>query len=487
MARITRGQWPDVVFAGDLTRSALSAAVKRGTAVRLGTGIYTKLVFSEPADVVARHWARILDHELPGAIITDRSARAGSPQNGVLTVVHSRKRPLVLPGLTFLPRAGKGPLPGDTQMGAAWIASPERGLLENLRGGHERYFTRKAIEGWISNLLSTRGVAGLNALRDRARELADQAGWERQFRILDEIIGATLSTRPVEALESDVLRARATGTPFDNRRLEMFEHLASEIMKAPVEPLPVLAQDAKRRVLLPFYEAYFSNYIEGTEFTLDEAAEIVFDGRVPQDRPQDAHDILGTYRIINDPVESARTPTNADELIEIMIKRHTSLMDARPDKHPGRFKQVSNRAGPTVFVAPEAVDETLRRGFDIGQPILDPFGRAVFVSFLISEVHPFDDGNGRVSRMFMNAELSRVGESRIVIPTVYRNNYFSALTAASHNSNFASLLAALRYTQRYTAKVDFSSRESAEADLARTNAFREPNQADAVGIRLTMP
>ena len=32
---------------------------------------------------------------------------------------------------------------------------------------------------------------------------------------------------------------------------------------------------------LPFFEAYFSNFIEGTEFAVDEAAEIVFKGHIP--------------------------------------------------------------------------------------------------------------------------------------------------------------------------------------------------------------
>jgi len=89
--------------------------------------------------------------------------------------------------------------------------------------------------------------------------------------------------------------------------------------------------------------------------------------------------------------------------------------------------------------------------------------------------------------MIMNAELSRAGEGRIIIPTVYRNNYLAALKAASHNSNFDSLIATLSFAQRYTARIDFSSRASAEAALARTNALRDPNEADAAGIRLLMP
>lgn len=488
VARFARGQWPEVVFVGDLSRAVLSRAAKEGRAIRLAPGIYAGQRLTAPEEVVRRNWLQILDHELPGAIVTDRSARRSGPSNGLLTVVHDRRRPLELPGLTILPRQGAGVLPGDSPMSSVWLASQPRAMLENLRGRqHPRYLSRLEIEEWIADLFVSGGAAHLNYLRDEARRLAETGSWDREFRLLESIIGASLSTRPADILRSDALRSRASGTPFDHQRLELFEGLIGVLADTPIEPLPLLVGDAERRRLLPFYEAYFSNFIEGTEFTLDEAAEIVFEARVPPDRPEDAHDILGTYRLVSDEHDKARTPTDAGDLIHLLRSQHRRLMEARPDKRPGRFKERVNRAGSTVFVAPDLTEETLRRGFDAGRNLVDPFARAVYLGFLISEVHPFDDGNGRISRIVMNAELSRAGEGRIIIPTVYRNNYMAALRAASHNANFGSLIATLKFAQRYTARIDFSARTSAEADLARTNALREANEADVVGIRLKMP
>ena len=53
----------------------------------------------------------------------------------------------------------------------------------------------------------------------------------------------------------------------------------------------MLRHKGERRYL-PFFESYFSNFIEGTEFEVDEALAIVFEGRIPKDRPADAHDVL---------------------------------------------------------------------------------------------------------------------------------------------------------------------------------------------------
>jgi Fic family protein len=38
----------------------------------------------------------------------------------------------------------------------------------------------------------------------------------------------------------------------------------------------------------------------------------------------------------------------------------------------------------------------------------------------MAEVHPLTDGNRRVARLMMNAELVAGGQTRIFIPSVYR-------------------------------------------------------------------
>ena len=44
------------------------------------------------------------------------------------------------------------------------------------------------------------------------------------------------------------------------------------------------------------------------------------------------------------------------------------------------------------------------------------------------------DGNGRVARVMMNAELAAAQQVRVLIPIVYRSNYISALRALSRNA-----------------------------------------------------
>src|SRR5262249_9427272 len=236
----------------------------------------------------------------------------------------------------------------------------------------------------------------------------------------------------------------------------------------------------------PFFEAYFSNFIEGTEFAVDEAADIVFKGHIPKARPEDAHDVLGTWRVVSDNHEMSRLPGDFAELKTLLKNRHAQIMEGRPEKGPGRFKADPNRAGSTMFVAPDLVDGTLAKGFEIYRGLSNPFERAIFMMFLVSEVHPFADGNGRVARIMMNAELVAAGETRIIVPTVYRNNYLAALKALSQNAFTAALVRVIDFAQRYTAAIDFADLERARLILDRTHAFVDPNEADAAGVRLVL-
>jgi Fic family protein len=101
--------------------------------------------------------------------------------------------------------------------------------------------------------------------------------------------------------------------------------------------------------------------------------------------------------------------------------------------------------------------------------------------------HPFADGNGRVARIMMNAELVAAGESQIIVPTIYRNNYLMALKALSQNGITGALVRMLDFAQRYTASVDFAELDQARFILERTHAFADPNEAEAAGIRLILP
>jgi fido (protein-threonine AMPylation protein) len=112
----------------------------------------------------------------------------------------------------------------------------------------------------------------------------------------------------------------------------------------------------------------------------------------------------------------------------------------------------------------------------------NPFKRAVFMMFLIAEVHPFDDGNGRIARVMMNGELIAGGQRRIFIPTAYRDDYLLALRALSRRTLATPLLKRLDHAQAFSAAIDFTDLQRAIEVLRACNAFERDT-----GARLRMP
>lgn len=107
---------------------------------------------------------------------------------------------------------------------------------------------------------------------------------------------------------------------------------------------------------------------------------------------------------------------------------------------------------------------------------------------LLTEAHPFDDGNGRIARILANAELSRAGQVRIIVPTSYRNDYIAGLNGVSNRAGQGqTLISVLDFAQRWTAAVDWSTYELAHQQLTYANAYVDPGIAERSGQRLRMP
>lgn len=413
-----------------------------------------------------------------------------SPDGTVFMTGPVSKR-LDIPGLHLRVQKGSGPLPGDRPfLNGLLIASEPRQLLENLalareRGKVRRTVTREMVEQRLETILRSKGESALNAIRDQARELAPALGAGRQFALLEGLIGA-LRSRPADVLYTAAAQARAGGTPFDPERIERFELLARSLptISPPLRLDSVTTGAAFQN--LAFFDAYFSNFIEGTQFEVEEAHAIVFEGAIPPRRPADAHDVLGTHRLVGDPKWLGRAVVDDRDSASFLLRlreAHATLMAGRPEGGPGQWKTLPNEAGGTRFVEPDLVLGTLSRGWDLARSLKGAFQRAAMIMFVIAEVHPFTDGSGRVARAFMNAELVAANERRILIPTVYRDDYLGGLRALSRQDEPMPFMLMLDQAQRFTNSIRWDEYAAALADLTTANALVTPEP----GIRLRIP
>ncbi len=457
---------------------------KDGALRKLAPRIYTTNLVDSPENIVRRNLIDILVYRYPDALISHRSAKEMRPTStGDFFLTNSTTRRVTdLPGITL--NFVKGPKANsrDIPFMDMHISGEYRYMLENMQvsrktGDESRVLPQSVIENKLEQLLLTGGEERLNQYRDELREVAEELGMQSEFAKLNNIISALLTTHDAKVLSSSSARALAAGNPFDPARVELFEILFDAVKDRYFPIRNNRNTDEESFRLFSFFESYFSNYIEGTEFDIEEAKAIVDSGIPLPRRDEDSHDILGTFKILSNRTEMRRTPTSPEELFAILSHRHTVLLEGRPHMNPGIFKAKNNRAGQTEFVDHLLVKGTLSQGFKYYSALTDPFARAIFMMFMISEVHPFNDGNGRIARVMMNAELVKGDQSRIIVPTVFREDYILALRKLTRHKDPMAYINVMTKLHQFSDNLYGTDFTELKDYLAACNAYEEPSQA----------
>jgi len=477
---------PLVVAGSDRTEARrLQRLAEQGQLRRIHIGIYTNDLVQPLESIVRRELYALCSLVARGSIISHRSALESKRPTaaGNIFLTGPYRRDIDLPGMRFRIAQGPGPLDSDIRIptfgGDAFISSQARALLENLtasRGdpAERRTLGATGVEAWL-DLFISRDIGGATTkLRDAARTIAEPLGLQEEFKQLDATIGALLGTRTAR-LSARAAIARASGRPYDDARVMLFQGFAEDLQRNSLQVPP--ADPHADTYLQAFIETYFSNYIEGTEFELEEAHDIVVQGRPLKYREDDSHDILGTYQAILKTKSDPSIPQNFETFATQVREWNRQVIESRLVMSPGEFKSERNRAGNTMFVVPELVVGTLEKGYETIMSAATPENRAALAMFVIAEVHPFTDGNGRTARLAMNLFLTQAGLTRIIIPTVYRDDYISALKAMSSNAHPIPLVRMLARAARFSRWMDMSSKSNAFAALKRSNALERPNAA----------
>ncbi len=474
-----------VYFSSGKNAKKLARLREKGELYRIRRGIY---IDTDDPDEVGRalenNWPDIAHFLFGEAVAVARTAAELRPVGGRLYCVSEKlsgKRSVTVGHLLFTIA------PGVVDEGVEQFtrnmkrSNAARMCLENLsasRGSQESKRTLGAnwVENELIKELRRRGAASLNALRDEARELAPKLGLGKEYALLTTLTSALLNTHPVAGvLQTRLGIAQAKGEPYDQFRLERFQAFAEYLKRLDLSENPYTYSKAGWRNIA-FFESYFTNYIEGTEFSVEEAEEIVFESKTIPKRHADSHDVLAHMELSNDMSEMYRLPTSPVELIDILGLRHGLLLAERPDKRPGQFKEKSNRAGGTDFVLPGDVEGTLAQGFEIYQSLSAGIQRALFIHFLVTECHPFDDGNGRISRIMMNAELVAHSQFKIIVPIVHRESYLSGLRRATREGRFRALVKVHHQLQCYVSSLSWEDYGQVKSELQQHAADKDPDE-----------
>jgi Fic family protein len=184
---------------------------------------------------------------------------------------------------------------------------------------------------------------------------------------------------------------------------------------------------------------YDSNRIEGSSLTLRETASLLEHGITPSNRPySEVQESVAHRRVFLaalSPREKLDRPT--------LLTWHRLLFEETKPGQAGvvRRHQVRIRGSRFVPPSPFELDMLLDQFFDWlprAWKTLHPVVLAALVHLRLVTIHPFGDGNGRVTRIAMNFVLHRKGFPMFDIPYERRAGYYRALERAQiKNDEFA--------------------------------------------------
>ena len=105
------------------------------------------------------------------------------------------------------------------------------------------------------------------------------------------------------------------------------------------------------------------------------------------------------------------------------------------------------------------------------------------ILFIIREIHPFLEGNGRIARVMMNADLAKANQAKIIIPTVYRNDYLGALRRLSRQRDPKEYIRMLSRIQEFSSIIAGDNVDEIQLLLEISNAFLEHTEGNLKFIR----
>lgn len=181
---------------------------------------------------------------------------------------------------------------------------------------------------------------------------------------------------------------------------------------------------------------YSSNALEGNSLTESETKVILEDGLTVGGKPlRDVLEVVGHGNAYDFMFEMAETK----RIVESDIKKiHALFYQALDTKNAGIYRNQRVFISGSHYDLPEPaqIGQFMKQMISGLPKLRDELHPVEFAAKLHKEfvyIHPFVDGNGRVSRLLMNLSLLQEGYPIVIIPPILRSQYIAALEKAHVN------------------------------------------------------
>jgi Fic family protein len=238
--------------------------------------------------------------------------------------------------------------------------------------------------------------------------------------------------KQIESYEQYALSRLKTDSIFSEEQIKKLEQIRVEYKKIIKSFTKTQVKDILDRFTVNF--TYESNAIEGNSLTLKDVTLILGENIVPKDKDlREVYETRNTREVVTLLFDNKIKITSKD-----IIKIHSLLV-----KDTGvttGFKKLPNyiviRNLKTTH--PEKVEGEINKLLDWYNQNKDKVHSLKLATEFharFERIHPFEDGNGRAGRIFLNAILLENGYPPLIIRKTARVAYFSSLEAFDNGYN----------------------------------------------------
>lgn len=181
---------------------------------------------------------------------------------------------------------------------------------------------------------------------------------------------------------------------------------------------------------------YNTQKIEGSTLSLKDTARLLDEGITPSSKPVRDIKEAETHK----KVFFEMSNYNKDLNLRVVLKWHNELMSQTAKDIAGKIRNHNVAISQSKFKPPMylEIDVLLKEFFDWynkEKKITHPVELAALAHLKFVTIHPFTDGNGRISRLMMNFVLKKFDFPMLDIPYTKRNSYYNALERSQVNKD----------------------------------------------------
>ena len=205
---------------------------------------------------------------------------------------------------------------------------------------------------------------------------------------------------------------------------------ANKKMDEPATLLEILQDEKKRRYSGGIYHktqielTYNSNHIEGSRLTHDQTRYIFETNTVGvEDEVLNVDDVIETanhFRCIDTIIEEAKITLSEKFIKELHLMLKNGTSDSRLDWFAvGEYKKRANEVGGMATALPSEVAGKMKKLLSVyNEKKEKTFEDILGFHVKFEQIHPFQDGNGRVGRLIMFKECLKYN----IVPFIIEDN-----------------------------------------------------------------